>query len=354
MIRYRSDKGLFNFRVAGVLILDDKILLQRGLSDPSYALPGGQVEFAEDSETALRREFLEEISAQIKIIRLLWVNENFYDEKDGKHHELCFYYLITLSESDKFPRDRVFYTNEEDESRLKFHWQDIDKLGEIQFYPAFAAGRMRDLPTKIEHVVSKYADAATHYDLMVDEGFDFAKDTPLLSDYMNKWDGLAFIGEMRLTGVQDVLEIGVGTGRLALRVAGKCGTFTGIDISQKTIDRAKENLASFKNSDLICGDFMDHPFDRTFDVIYSSQTFMHIADKAAAIRKIADLLKCGGRFVLSIDKNKDDIFDFKSRQITLYPDDPDSIDTDLKNANLDVVNRFETEFAVIFVSVKGN
>ena len=60
---------------------------------------------------------------------------------------------------------------------------------------------------------------------------------------MDKWDGKAFIDKMELDKDKSVLEIGVGTGRLAVRVAPLCGKFYGVDISPKTIERAKENLS---------------------------------------------------------------------------------------------------------------
>ncbi|WP_461368596.1 class I SAM-dependent methyltransferase, partial [Candidatus Darwinibacter acetoxidans] len=45
-----------------------------------------------------------------------------------------------------------------------------------------------------------------------------------------------------------MLEIGVGTGRLARRVLDMgCRTFTGLDTSAKTLERARENLAAYPN-----------------------------------------------------------------------------------------------------------
>ena len=93
------------------------------------------------------------------------------------------------------------------------------------------------------------------------------------------------------------------TGRPAVRTAPKCGKFCGIDLSPKTAERAKENLAGLPNVRLVCGDFLTYAFCETFDVIYSSLTFMHIKDKQAALYKAAALLNGGGRFVLSIDKS---------------------------------------------------
>ena len=94
-----------------------------------------------------------------------------------------------------------------------------------------------------------------HYDLLIDENNDPVHDPKPLRDYMDKWDGQAFIDKMNLDKNKSVLEIGVGTGRLAVRVAPLCGQFYGIDISPNTIDRAKENLSEQTNVKLLCEDF---------------------------------------------------------------------------------------------------
>ena len=115
-----------------------------------------------------------------------------------------------------------------------------------------------------------------HYDALINENNDPVHDPAPLKNYMNKWDGDRFIEDLQLSGDKSVLEIGVGTGRLAVRVAPNCGRFVGIDISPKTIERARENLAEYKNVELICDDFLTHEFIGSFEVVYSSLTFMHI------------------------------------------------------------------------------
>lgn len=118
-------------------------------------------------------------------------------------------------------------------------------------------------------------DVIQHYDLLIEENNDPVHDPKPLQDYMNKWDGQAFIDKMELDKDKSVLEIGVGTGRLAVKTAPLCKEYCGIDISPKTISRAKENLHGCGNVMLICDDFLCHKFDCFYDVIYSSLTFMH-------------------------------------------------------------------------------
>lgn len=210
--------------------------------------------------------------------------------------------------------------------------------------------------TKVEFDTKRYVcvceGVTHHYDLLIDENNDPVHDPKPLQDYMDKWDGQAFIDKMKLDKDKTVLEIGVGTGRLAVRVAPLCGEFYGVDISSKTIERAKGNLAEFENVRLTCADFLSYEFGRTFDVVYSSLTFMHIEEKQKAINKVAALLKDGGRFVLSIDKNQERYIDTGTRKITVFPDTPEEIKTYIENSGLLLIEHYETEFAHIFVAQK--
>ncbi len=197
-------------------------------------------------------------------------------------------------------------------------------------------------------------DVIEHYDKLIDENNDPARDPKPLRDYMDKWDGGKFIESMQLDKSKSALEIGIGTGRLAIKVAPKCKILYGIDISEKTIERSAENLSMYQNINLICGDFMSFKFEEQFDVIYSSLTFMHIQDKLSAIQKIATLLTNNGLFVLSIDKNQSEYIDMGDRKIKIYPDNPNDIRSYLSISNLKIINEFETDHAYVTVSQKAS
>ena len=194
--------------------------------------------------------------------------------------------------------------------------------------------------------------AADYYDRLIGENNDPVRDPPRLKEYMDKWDGAGFIEKMELSPDKSVLEIGVGSGRLAVRVAPFCRSFCGIDISPLTIKRAGENLSACGGVKLICGDYLTYGFDERFDVIYSSLTFMHISDKKAAIKKTAALLKDSGRFCLSADKSRLKYLDFGGIRTEVYPDDPEQLIFCFAEAGLTEEEHCETEFAYIFVCVK--
>ena len=196
----------------------------------------------------------------------------------------------------------------------------------------------------------KWLDTAAHYDRLIDMDNDPARDPEPLQAYMDGWDGGAFLERMQLDKTKSVLEIGVGTGRLAMRIAPKCRCFCGIDLSEKTIARARENLAGMENVRLIRGDFLEAVFQESFDVICSSLTFMHIRNKQAAVEKIARLLKSGGRAVISLDKSRQDYIDMMEYRVRIDPDDPVEMSARMLSAGMQVEQIVETEFAHILVA----
>ncbi|MBR3553624.1 MAG: class I SAM-dependent methyltransferase [Clostridia bacterium] len=203
-----------------------------------------------------------------------------------------------------------------------------------------------------EDTESYQVEIVRHYDALIDEDNDPVRDPPALKAHMDGWDGDTFMDALQLSKEKRVLEIGVGTGRLAVRAAPLCKSFCGIDLSVKTIERAKENLSGSQSVRLICGDFLTCEFKGSFDVIYSSLTFMHIREKEAAIRKAAALLSESGRFVLSIEKSQATVLTYGQRKIRIYPERPENIARYIKVAGLNRVKQLETEFAWILVGEK--
>ena len=196
------------------------------------------------------------------------------------------------------------------------------------------------------------AEIVRHYDALIDENNDPVHDPEPLKKHMDGWDGDTFIEELELSKRKTVLEIGVGTGRLAVKTAPQSYAFYGIDLSPKTIERAKENLAGIDDVNLICGDFLTYEFDRTFDIIYSSLTFMHIKKKQAAIEKAARLLNEYGRLVLSIEKSQASVLEYGKRKIEIFPDRPETIVKYMESAGLKKIKQRDTEFAYILIGEK--
>jgi len=102
-----------------------------------------------------------------------------------------------------------------------------------------------------------------------------------------------------------ILDIGAGTGGPALALLSKFGAahVTGIDVEQPVIDRALE-LARIQQLqsqlDLHCVKPGPLPFrDETFDVVFSKDCFVHIADKRMLFDEIHRVLRPNGILVFS-------------------------------------------------------
>ena len=195
-------------------------------------------------------------------------------------------------------------------------------------------------------------DVKTHYDLLIEENNDPFRDPPVLRKHMESWDGQTFLDLMELSPSKTVLEIGIGTGRLAEKTVGRCRHLTGIDLSPKTIERARENLRHYTNLSLICGDFTNYMFQESFDVIYSSLTMIHFEDKKQVIGKMNTLLNPGGLLCLSIDKNQSEWIDMGNRRIRIYPDTPQRTAALAEQAGLKTKMIAEVESAYLLAFIK--
>ncbi len=232
------------------------------------------------------------------------------------------------------------FSVETHEQSLQKAWEILEKNGVLQ-------GRTHRFLLVAKKPEQKVID---HYDGLLSDGNDPILDPPVLQAYMNKWDGAKFIETMRLSPSSRVLEIGVGTGRLALRTAPLCGRFVGIDLAPRTVEAAREHLKTFPHASVICGDFLAYSFGEKFDVIYSSLTFMHIRYKQAAIEKCMSLLVSGGRLVLSLDKNRETLLDAGYGALTVCPDDPSLLRGMIERHGGTVSEEYETEFATVLVA----
>jgi 8-oxo-dGTP pyrophosphatase MutT (NUDIX family) len=152
----KTNSGIFSYRVAGVLIRDGKVLVQHEIGDTSYAFPGGHLSFGESSEETLKREYKEEMGADITTERLLWIQENFWKWGTNDCHQLCLYYLIKLCDETQIPLEGAFTYKAQLESemyKLELSWIEISRLKDFKLYPPFAKDKLINLSNNIEHFI---------------------------------------------------------------------------------------------------------------------------------------------------------------------------------------------------------
>jgi SAM-dependent methyltransferase len=94
----------------------------------------------------------------------------------------------------------------------------------------------------------------------------------------------------------DIIEVGCGSGWLCSQLEA-FGRVTGTDLSDRVLARAAERVPQAR---FVAGDFMDLDFGRaTQDVAVSLEVLSHVADQPAFLRKIANVLRPGGRLMLA-------------------------------------------------------
>ena len=146
---------MYNFRGSGVLIHENKLLVQRGINDTDYALTGGQVKFGETSAETVVREYKEEMGAVVLADRLIWVEESFWKWGQRDCHTICHYHLLKLKNPAQIPLDGTFKSSENDESRLLFTWIPLFELTGFQetIYPVFIKEKIFNIKDGIEHFI---------------------------------------------------------------------------------------------------------------------------------------------------------------------------------------------------------
>jgi enediyne biosynthesis protein CalE5 len=110
----------------------------------------------------------------------------------------------------------------------------------------------------------------------------------------------------RLQASEQVLDLGTGTGTVAIRAAslvGAAGHVTGVDISGEMLAVAGERVVALglRNVTFREGRAEEIPADSACcDVLLASLCLMFVIDRAAAAREIARVLRPGGRFVAAV------------------------------------------------------
>lgn len=92
------------------------------------------------------------------------------------------------------------------------------------------------------------------------------------------------------------LDIGCGTGNLTRDLYHLGYQPTGIDLSERAIKIAR--VATTKDIEYQCGDFMQLEFTETFSLITCKLVYAFIKDKTAFLEKVINLLTTDGSFIL--------------------------------------------------------
>jgi len=82
---------------------------------------------------------------------LLWVEENFWNWGNKKAHNITFYYIVSLVDSDALPDNFAEASN--DNSSVSLQWVAARDMQNITVYPDFAKDKIGNLSPHVEHFV---------------------------------------------------------------------------------------------------------------------------------------------------------------------------------------------------------
>lgn len=155
MLHFGTDSHKFLYRVAGVAVIDGRVLVQQFEDETFWLMPGGRVEMGEPAEEALLREMREELGCEVTAGRLLWVIDNHFTHKGVVNHELGLYFAIELPDGCMQASGEPWTGAELDGMKLYFRWQAVERLGELDLVPACLIERLGDLPEHTTYVVHR-------------------------------------------------------------------------------------------------------------------------------------------------------------------------------------------------------
>ncbi len=157
-ILFKTEDFVFSYRVGGILIRNNKILLQKP-KDDDYAIIGGHVASFETTEETLIREFKEELHANIAVDRLLAVGEIFFPWGKKPCHQLAMYYKVRLKDEQSIPLDGVFCGYDEFDNQrvdLDFCWVPLEELRNgLKVYPLELIPYILEDSGEVAHFVSR-------------------------------------------------------------------------------------------------------------------------------------------------------------------------------------------------------
>ena len=156
IIRLEQDGTVFNFRVVAVILHGGRVLMHHAEGETFWTLPGGRVELHENAALSLQREMLEELGAEVRVGRLLWVVENFFNYLGKQFYELGFYFLVALPEDSPLTTLREPFHGDEDGLLLTFLWFPLEELEQLTLLPSFLRTGLASIPETTQHIV--------HYD----------------------------------------------------------------------------------------------------------------------------------------------------------------------------------------------
>ena len=147
-IDINKDNKRFNSRASAIIYNKDKtkILLFKIKDRDFYMLPGGRINYFEDSLNSIKREIKEELGYNLDFI-FSSIQEVFIKKDNKQIMQYCFCYKAIYKEELKEETIKSL-----DEENQYFYWVDIDNLSTYNIVPK---SNLKLIKKDINHLIDK-------------------------------------------------------------------------------------------------------------------------------------------------------------------------------------------------------
>ena len=132
----KKDRKEIEILARGACVKNGKILVCRNRKHGNVYLPGGHVDWGEDSKHALAREWREELGVPGQVGRFLGVVEQVYKARSGRTCEISLIFEV------RCPKLSAAKHPPSAEDHLEFEWVPLEKLAKSGLLPITMADRV--------------------------------------------------------------------------------------------------------------------------------------------------------------------------------------------------------------------
>ena len=125
----KKDRKEIEILARGACVKNGKILVCRNRKHGNVYLPGGHVDWGEDSKHALAREWREELGVPGKVGRFLGVVEQIYKARSGRTCEISLIFEV------RCPKLSATIHPPSAEDHLEFEWVPLEKMEQSGLLP---------------------------------------------------------------------------------------------------------------------------------------------------------------------------------------------------------------------------
>ncbi|MCK4444302.1 MAG: NUDIX domain-containing protein [Thermoplasmata archaeon] len=143
----------FEVIVRAIIVVDGRVLFQRNVECDEFALPGGHIEKGETVKQTLIRELEEETGLKISAGKLVYLNENYFEQAGEEVHEIGFYFLSSVVGD--VPEKIVSR-----EGHIDFWFFDMNEVAMRDVYPTFLRTVLpedvkKNFSESVKHLIQK-------------------------------------------------------------------------------------------------------------------------------------------------------------------------------------------------------